>query len=154
MYNYAKFQMAPHYRGNHVLIPMGCDFSYSNARMTFHSTDRLIEYFNSHITDATIMYSTPSEYLSALKSQNLTWPLKYDDMFPYADQAEDFWSGYFSSRANAKKQVRDAQAALHGSQKMMTPFMLGLTQQTRQEQKVREKIVERKEQMMDALGVY
>lgn len=59
--------MAPHYLGNHVLIPMGCDFTYANARMTFHSTDRLIEYFNSHITNATVMYSTPSQYLQALK---------------------------------------------------------------------------------------
>ncbi len=24
--------MSSHYRGNHILIPMGCDFSYSNAR--------------------------------------------------------------------------------------------------------------------------
>ena len=43
MYNYAKFQMAPHYRGNHVLIPMGCDFTYANAHMNFKSMDRLID---------------------------------------------------------------------------------------------------------------
>lgn len=102
MYQYAKYQMAPHYLGNHVLIPMGCDFTYANARMTFQSTDRLISYFNKVMKNATIMYSTPGEYLNALKAQNLTWPVRYDDMFPYADQADDYWTGYFTSRANSK----------------------------------------------------
>ena len=66
MYLYAKAKMAPHYQGNHVLVPMGCDFTYGNARMTFTSTDRLIRHFNSIFDDATVMYSTPSEYLKAL----------------------------------------------------------------------------------------
>ena len=35
MYQYAKDQMSPHYQGNHVLIPMGCDFSYAIARMNY-----------------------------------------------------------------------------------------------------------------------
>lgn len=44
-------------------------------------------------------------YLDAVKSQNLTWTVKYDDMFPYADDDDerDFWTGYFTSRANSKK---------------------------------------------------
>lgn len=28
-------------------------------------------------------------------------------MFPYADKPEDYWTGYFSSRAGAKWQVRE-----------------------------------------------
>jgi hypothetical protein len=103
LYEYAKYKMAPHYRGNHVLIPMGCDFSYANAHINFLSMDRLISYFNSHISDATVLYSTPSDYLDALIAQDLTWPVRYDDMFPYADIAEDYWTGYFTSRANSKK---------------------------------------------------
>ena len=39
---------------------------------------------------------------------------------PYADQPEDFWSGYFSSRANAKKFIRDAQANLHAASKLFS----------------------------------
>ena len=76
MYNYAKNKMAPHYRGNHILIPMGCDFAYANARINFLSMDRLISYFNSHISDATVLYSTPSEYLDALIQQDIFWPVK------------------------------------------------------------------------------
>jgi lysosomal alpha-mannosidase len=112
--------MAPHYRGNHVLIPMGCDFSYANAHINFQSMDRLISYFNSHIEDATVLYSTPSEYFNALIEQGITWPVKYDDMFPYADQPQDYWTGYFTSRPTAKRQVRDGQANLHGSSKLFS----------------------------------
>ena len=38
-------------------------------------------------------------------------------MFPYADIPEDYWTGYFTSRANSKKQIRDGQALLHASNK-------------------------------------
>lgn len=96
------------------------------------------------------MYSTPGEYLQALKDQNLTWPLKYDDMFPYADQAEDFWTGYYTSRPNSKKQVRDAQANLHSSQKMMAHKMINQSEDA----SVFDEVVLRKEQMLDALGIY
>jgi lysosomal alpha-mannosidase len=53
-----------------------------------------------------------------LISQNITWPTKYDDMFPYADSPQEYWTGYFTSRANSKKQIRDGQANLHASSKL------------------------------------
>lgn len=49
------------------------------------------------------MYSTPGEYLDSLIAANVTWPVRYDDMFPYADKPDDYWTGYFTSRAGAKK---------------------------------------------------
>jgi hypothetical protein len=36
-------------------------------------------------------------------------------MFPYADNPEDYWTGYFTSRAGAKKQVRTGQSVLHST---------------------------------------
>jgi hypothetical protein len=68
MYDYV-LDMATHYQGNHFFIPWGDDFYYADAHMTFSSPDALIRYFNSHYTDMTLMYSTPSEYLSSLKAQ-------------------------------------------------------------------------------------
>ena len=59
--------MAANYQGNHMLVPMGCDFTYANARLNFENMDRLIEYFNEHNTaNITLMYSTPGEYLDSL----------------------------------------------------------------------------------------
>ena len=85
---------------------MGDDFQYSNARENFDSMDKLINYFNQQYTDVTLQYSTPSKYLQAIAQENVQWPTKYDDMFPYADGANSYWTGYFTSRANAKEYIR------------------------------------------------
>lgn len=78
--------------------------------------DRLIDYFNKHNTaNITLLYSTPGIFLDKTHAQNMTWPVKYDDMFPYSDNPQDFWTGYFSSRQAGKKQVRDGQANLHAA---------------------------------------
>ena len=99
--------MAPHYRTNHILVPMGGDFMYANAHMNFLSMDRLIKYFNSKVQNIKLMYSTPGEYIKAIGALNVEWPTKYTDMFPYADRVDDYWTGYFSSRANQKIFLRN-----------------------------------------------
>ena len=61
----------------------------------------------------TLKYSTPSEYIESLKAfQNSTpsfkgWPVKVDDMFPYADSKTAYWTGYYTSRPNFKKMIKD-----------------------------------------------
>ena len=107
MYNYT-IDMSTHYRGNHLLVPMGCDFTFMNARQNFLSQENLIKYFNARYDDVTLLSSTPSMYLDALKAENITWPSKTTDMMPYADQPNEYWSGYFTSRANSKSQIRFA----------------------------------------------
>ena len=39
------------------------------------------------------MYSTPSRYLKALNEAGLSWSLKTDDFFPYADGPHAYWTG-------------------------------------------------------------
>jgi lysosomal alpha-mannosidase len=108
-----------HYRTNHILIPMGGDFSYTNAGQYFWGMDNMIKYINdNYYYNTTIMYSTPGNYLDAIVKSNVTFPTRYADMFPYADHMDDYWTGYFSSRANSKKQIRDGQANLHASNKL------------------------------------
>lgn len=48
-------------------------------------------------------WSTPSDYINALKTENITWPVRYEDAISYADGQDDYWVGYFTSRAGAKK---------------------------------------------------
>lgn len=108
-----------HYRTNHILVPMGCDFSFTNAKMNFESMDALIETINERYHfNTTVMYSTPGEYIKAIGALNVVFPTRYADMFPYADLPEDYWTGYFSSRPNYKKYVRDGSANLHASNKL------------------------------------
>lgn len=69
-------------------------------------------------TNIELIYSTPQMYVDALAQEQLTWPTKYDDMFPYADHDAAYWTGYFTSRANAKKHMREASHTLHSSNKL------------------------------------
>lgn len=85
----------------------------------------MIEYMNEHYGDQfNLFYSTPSAYVDAINSYNVTWPTKYDDMFPYSDNSNAYWTGYFSSRANDKAQVRRGSHNLHSSTQLYAMKML------------------------------
>jgi lysosomal alpha-mannosidase len=105
MYEWVS-HMKDHYRTNHLLIPMGGDFFYKNAHKIFINTDRLIKYFNEEYDDFKLAYSTPGEYLKAVHDSGVTFPVKYADQFPYAEKAFSYWTGYFSSRAVSKGNIR------------------------------------------------
>jgi hypothetical protein len=71
--------------------------------------DKLIAAFNAvYAPNITLIYSTPSIYVDAIAALNISWTTKYDDMMPYADDANSFWSGYFTSRSNDKEYTRRA----------------------------------------------
>ena len=116
---------ATHFMSNRLAIPWGDDFFYSNAHLTFKNLDRTIEYCNSQWDDITLLMSTPSEYIDALMQiEDIEWPVRYDDMFPYADQKDDYWTGYFTSRADAKKQDRQTASIFHASSKILSQKLL------------------------------
>ncbi|KAF3688011.1 Lysosomal alpha-mannosidase [Channa argus] len=97
------------YKTNHIIMTMGSDFQYENANLWYKNLDKLIHYVNAHQANGSkvnVLYSTPSCYLQELHRANLTWPLKRDDFFPYADNAHDFWTGYFTSRPALKRYER------------------------------------------------
>ncbi|KAH9627166.1 hypothetical protein KSS87_018406 [Heliosperma pusillum] len=92
-------------RTNHIMWTMGEDFRYQYANSWFRQMDKLIHYVN---LDGRInaLYSTPSVYTDAKHAANETWPVKTDDFFPYADRANAYWTGYFTSRPAFKGYVR------------------------------------------------
>jgi len=112
----------------------------------------MIEYFNKHNTaNITLMYSTPGEYLDSLNAQkDIVWPVKYDDMFPYSDNAEDFWTGYYSSRQSSKKAVRDGQSSMHASNYLYAEKMVN--QET--SDKEIQSIMEANFMMLDWMGIF
>ncbi|XP_062312069.1 lysosomal alpha-mannosidase [Osmerus eperlanus] len=97
------------YKTNHIIMTMGSDFQYENANLWYKNLDKLIRYVNAQQANGSnvnVLYSTPSCYLQELHRANLTWALKTDDFFPYADAAHDFWTGYFTSRPALKRYER------------------------------------------------
>ena len=78
--------------------------------------DKIIEFTNKFNTkNITFMYSTPSAYIDAIRNDKVSYPVKYDDGFPYNDWSFEYWTGYFSSRPNKKKQTRDFGANMRAS---------------------------------------
>ncbi|KAF3786699.1 Alpha-mannosidase [Nymphaea thermarum] len=92
-------------RTNHIMWTMGTDFKYQYARTWFRQMDKLIHYVNKD-GRVNALYSTPSIYTDAKHAANESWPLKTDDFFPYADRANAYWTGYFTSRPAFKRYVR------------------------------------------------
>nr|XP_043872004.1 lysosomal alpha-mannosidase [Solea senegalensis] len=97
------------YKTNHIIMTMGSDFQYENANLWYKNLDKLILYVNAKQASGSrvnVLYSTPSCYLQELHRANLSWALKTDDFFPYADGAHDFWTGFFTSRPALKRYER------------------------------------------------
>nr|XP_056703983.1 lysosomal alpha-mannosidase [Euleptes europaea] len=98
-----------HYRTNHIVMTMGSDFQYENANLWYKNMDKLIKHVNAQQHQGSlvhVLYSTPSCYLWELNKANLSWSVKYDDFFPYADGPHHFWTGYFTSRPALKRYER------------------------------------------------
>uniref|UniRef100_A0A8C1IVP2 Alpha-mannosidase n=1 Tax=Cyprinus carpio TaxID=7962 RepID=A0A8C1IVP2_CYPCA len=129
-----KFLNAGFYKANHIIMTMGSDFQYENANLWYKNMDKLIKYVNAlqaKGSKVNVLYSTPSCYLQELNLANLTWPLKTDDFFPYADDAHDFWTGYFTSRpalklyerlSNSRLQTCNQLEVLGGPKSKSGPF--------------------------------
>ncbi|XP_016074137.1 PREDICTED: lysosomal alpha-mannosidase isoform X2 [Miniopterus natalensis] len=97
------------YRTNHTVMTMGSDFQYENANMWFKNLDKLIQLVNAQQANGSrvnVLYSTPACYLWELNKANVTWSVKQDDFFPYADGPHMFWTGFFSSRPALKRYER------------------------------------------------
>ena len=91
--------------GDDVMFTLGNDFEYRAANEWFKNLDKLIRYVNA---DGRIkmFYSTPTQYLQAKLRSNVSWPLKTDDLFPYADGPHSYWTGFFTSRPALKRYIR------------------------------------------------
>ena len=132
-------QMVEHFtmeRSNHIIRPFGCDLAYVDASINFKINDRVIEVWKElgYDKEIELRYSTPTKYVQAMKEfndyKNQTigkewgWPERHDDYFPYAMYPDSYWTGYFSSRPNLKKNIRDFTIKFHAGQRLLAEQML------------------------------
>ena len=90
---------------------IGDDFRFINAQVQFKNWDRIIDHVNKHskLYGVELRYSTLSEYFDAVAKQNIEYSVYQGDFFPYADNQNSYWSGYFTSKPVLKRVARDAE---------------------------------------------
>ena len=99
---------AAHTLTDHQLWACGTDFQYQNADHWFRNLDKLMHYVNLN-GSVNAFYSTPTIYTDwKHRNKSVVYEVRTDDIFPLADNAHDYWSGYFTSRPALKRQVRFA----------------------------------------------
>eukprot|EP00347_Sterkiella_histriomuscorum_P000869 403374211 len=102
------------------------------------------------IIDDPQKYATPSDYVDAIHTENLEWPVNYDDMFPYSDDKYSYWTGYFSSRATDKEYTRRGSHLLHASSKLYS--MIAINEQYNSVKNIKD-MLEGISTLMDAIGI-
>ncbi|EDV93140.1 alpha-mannosidase 2 [Drosophila grimshawi] len=99
------------YRTNVLLVPLGDDFRYKQnvewevQRVNY---EKLFEHINGNPHfNVEAQFGTLGEYFEAVhQSGQAEFPSLSGDFFTYADRADNYWSGYFTSRPYHKRMDR------------------------------------------------
>lgn len=108
--------MAAGYETDNVLVTWGYDFAYFDAINTFGLIDDIIAFLNQKAPGIfDFRFSTVSDYSAAVKQEfqdkQLTLQVFNDDFFPMEEIYKDsFWTGYYTSRSNSKRKMREFSA--------------------------------------------
>jgi lysosomal alpha-mannosidase len=114
------------YRHKNVLLMYGCDFSHNARDSNYKNVEAVMDYINTNRKDMKLVYSTPSKYFNTVFEQVKDWPNTYknQDFFPYADDANSYWTGYVTSRPFLKGLVRETGNYLTSSSRFIFDYML------------------------------
>ncbi len=110
------------YNHNVVLIPLGDDFRYTSeaeANAQYENYEKIMKYMNSRPDwNVNIQFGTLKDYFTLVrdkKPQN-EMPVLSGDFFTYADRADHYWSGYFTSRPLYKRLDRTVEYYLRSAE--------------------------------------
>jgi hypothetical protein len=108
------------YRGDAVLIPLGDDFRYrtlEEAELQYENYQIIFDYINKNVPNVQIQFGTLSDYFKEVIGTFDT-PILKGAFFTYSDRAQDYWSGYFTSRVFDKALDRKLERVLYAAERL------------------------------------
>lgn len=114
-------QRASAYRTPHLLVPFGDDFKFKAADRQFGNMDRLMEHINanSDSLNMRVQYSTLSDYFQAVAATETKHSVMEGDFFPYADNEDSYWTGYYTTRPLLKQKSRQLSHILRACEQLL-----------------------------------
>ncbi len=91
-------------------LPCAVSDPVQRGRARFKNLDKLVHHANLD-GRVNVFYSSPAAYTAAKHAYNLSWPLKTDDFFPYADCPTCYWTGARAPAPRAQPAARAPDAA-------------------------------------------
>ena len=112
------------FRHDVVLVPIGDDFRYDRSLewdQQYGNYSRLFQYMNANKElNVEIGFGTLNDYVEAVdqnvKKNKIAIPTLQGDFFPYTDRSEEYWTGYFTSRAYDKNMGREVENYLRAAE--------------------------------------
>lgn len=124
-------QKAQLYRHNVVLVPLGDDFRYdrdSEFDQQYRNYKMLFDFINRQDWGAEVQFGTLSDYFRAVHERAALLPVQFPtltgDFFPYSDQKEEYWSGFYTTRPFNKKLGRVLESRLRAADVLFSLFMM------------------------------
>lgn len=99
-----------------LLVPWGDDFKFQNSATQWSQMDLIVNAVNAGNFPARVKYSTLSEYFRALARTNRQFKVYEGDFFPYADNAQAYWTGYFTSKPLTKQVIRQTMSRMRSAE--------------------------------------
>ena len=106
-----------------VFIPIGSDFKFVSEEeweWQYGNYSRLFSYINNNEKwGATIRFGTPTDYFNILKkryNERKIYPTLVGDFFPYVDDTQYHWVGFFSTREICKVMSREVEVHLRAAE--------------------------------------
>ncbi|TNV84420.1 hypothetical protein FGO68_gene5674 [Halteria grandinella] len=109
-------EMALAYQTDNVLVTWGYDFAYFDAKNTFGLITDIMAFLSKRgDVQFDMAFSTVENFTQAVikefEEKSIELQVFHDDFFPMEEIYKDsFWTGYYSSRSNSKRKIREFSA--------------------------------------------
>lgn len=149
-------------RTTQIMKPFGCDMAYVDSEVNYLIMDELLYVWDQLglNKDINLVYSTPTKYYDAIKRDNALnlagkggWPVRKDDTFPYElKSSTGFLDGFYSSRPNLKKSIRELSTAYNSVSRLLAQQVIRSDLELGDPDKLKEQAMQGQTSILELIG--